>query len=79
MAETTELTQDNQVNFADTIKEQSLTIKTLADQMMKPSGQQAPIYNTTPQKTAEKKPPNYTVMILIGVLVYMMFFRKRGR
>ncbi len=69
MADETNLPDLNAV-----LTEQQETIKTLTDQLKTTAtGDSQPIYNTTP--TEPSKPKNYVVYILIGAVVFLIFFR----
>ena len=79
MAEETK--ENSDVSLSAVIKEQSQTIETLVKQVQEnitqsPATSQ-PIYATTPQKTAEEKPPNYLAMAGIALAIWFLFLRKR--
>ena len=69
---------NNDVSLSAVIKEQSQTIETLVKQVQENITQSPaqPIYATTPQKTAEEKPPNYLAMAGIALAIWFLFFKK---
>lgn len=72
--------QSSSTSFPDlnaVIKDQQETIDTLSKKLQSEStSQNTPIFNTTP--SAPEDPPNYILFISIGVIIYLLLF-KRGR
>ena len=72
------MAEDTDLN--DVISEQTKTINTLItnlqDSKTADNGQRQPIYNSTPQKTAEKT-PNYAIWI--GLAIFGFIILKKGK
>ena len=65
--------ENNKTEEDSIIKEQSSTIKTLTDQIGKSgSTQSQPVF----LPAAESKPPNYALIGIVGIAIFMFFKMK---